>query len=235
MRSLTLGLSLASMLLSFQLSAQPSQQSISSLGSIEVVVRNFEDAPIPQVSIQITGQSYTSTALHRDADGHWVESSGDARISVMAETDNTGRARFINIPPGLYQLQAARSGYLPRDGGTLPLFKADVRVGDKANPNAFPVSFEKHQLNPIVAIRMVEEGTIGGRVRDADGQPRSGIKVTVARLYTQNGVSRFSELKSGETDDSGKYEVHGLRPGKYLARIDDNPSSEIPDVQFADR
>src|SRR6187455_1334848 len=101
MRSLTLGLPLASILLSFQLSAQPSQQSISSLGSIEVVVRNFEDAPIPQVTIQITGQSYTSTALHRDADGHWVESSGDARISVMAETDNTGRARFINIPPGL--------------------------------------------------------------------------------------------------------------------------------------
>src|SRR5215203_1989428 len=138
MRSLTLGLPLASILLSFQLSAQPSQQS-SSMGSIEVVVRNSEDAPIPQVSIQITGQSYTSTALHRDADGHWVESSGDAGIAVMAETDNTGRARFINIPPGLYHLQAARSGYLPRDAGTLPMFKADVLVGDKANPNAFPV------------------------------------------------------------------------------------------------
>src|SRR5262249_42972581 len=101
-------------------------------------------------------------------------------------------------------------------------FREDVLIGDKTTANGFPVSFETHQLHPVVTFRMVHEGTIAGRVRDAEGHARTGVMVKVLATRVHDDLTRLDEVKSVETNDFGEYRILGLQPGKYYAKIGNN-------------
>jgi hypothetical protein len=58
--------------------------------------------------------------------------------------------------------------------------------------------------------------TLSARVQDKDGNPLPDVKVLVAPASITSEAMLQAALVTGQTDQSGQYKSHSLRPGKYL-------------------
>ena len=58
--------------------------------------------------------------------------------------------------------------------------------------------------------------TLSARVQDKDGNPLPDVKVLVAPASIASEAMLQAALVTGQTDQSGQYKSHSLRPGKYL-------------------
>ena len=230
MRSILFRLACFVMLYALQLPAQSSKSATSLLGSIEVDILDSESAPVAGVTVRVSGQTYASTEMHRDVAGHWIEPDPSPGISITTTSDTNGRAFFDRIAPGQYNVSGSLEDYLIADKSSPPKqeFKSFLLVGDASTTGVFPVTFETHYLHPVMEIRLVRQGSIAGRVRDADGNPRPGMDVEILSLYSPSGPSRLVIQTSVTTNENGEYIVSSLLPGKYYARIPDKDAVGDP-------
>jgi protocatechuate 3,4-dioxygenase beta subunit len=116
----------------------------------------------------------------------------DAAASTYgALTTEDGKFSIQSIKPGTYVVTGSRIGFVMARGARLTLrLKAEDRNGD-------------------LRVQLTPTGAISGRVMDAEGEPLEGAAVTVDGSPLTNEFS---------TDESGRFRIGGLAPGKYRVR-----------------
>ena len=115
---------------------------------------------------------------------------------------------FEGLPPGTYQLSAAKAAYVPMNFGA-------SRAGHPGVPLVLAPGESRR-----VAFSLSRGAVITGAVLDAAGQPVQGIVVkALARAFVPSvGDYRYSPagVSSLATDDRGAYRIFGLPAGDYV-------------------
>jgi len=115
-----------------------------------------------------------------------------------ATTDASGKFAIEKIPPGNYSLTVERQNF------------AVARYASR-------ISLSAGQNLTGIEIKMTPFGVISGKVLDADGDPVSGVQVTVMRWGYMRGGRRLVNAGPGaSTDDRGMFRIYNLASGRYF-------------------
>jgi len=125
-------------------------------------------------------------------------------------TDDRGWFAFRDLPSGRFTLQASSPGYLNASYGA-------PRAG---RPGTAIAVTDGAQMASLI-LRLIKGAVITGTVRDANGQPASGVTVTTLRYtYSETtgeiGLGTETTSSMTTTDDRGVYRAWGLSPGNFL-------------------
>jgi protocatechuate 3,4-dioxygenase beta subunit len=135
--------------------------------------------------------------------------------AYSATGDSAGKFVFASVPPGRYTLTASKAGFISQKYGARSFTGAGATVTIEAG----------HDVKDL-AIKLIPQGVIGGKVTDEDGDPVRGVSVTGFRMsYDRNG-RRFVETGGNQTNDLGEFRIQGLAPGRYYLMAE--PVGEIP-------
>lgn len=124
-------------------------------------------------------------------------------------TNADGRFAMANLTPGTYILFAQRRGFQP-DGGW---------NRDEGNAR-IPLTIKAGEEIRDLALSLVPDSVIAGRVVDSDGLPLEGV--TVQALSG-------APVQTIQTDDRGEFRIGGLQAGRYLVKalVEEPPLPEI--------
>jgi hypothetical protein len=145
---------------------------------------------------------------------------GASSRPITATTDDSGRFSFRDLVPGRYTVRAELDGYF-----AAPLNGSAAAAATKV----FNVEDEK--TKPPEDIPMVKGAVVSGRVRDPNGQPISGMNVSVYRVTYNNGRKLWSVANSKTTDDRGEYRIFWIPPGDYFVGVVPRAPNAIPNPQ----
>jgi len=124
---------------------------------------------------------------------HVVLHPDDQRHFYGALSDGDGRSTIASVAPGHYSVEMQRTGFLtPLDAGANRFF--ELTAGQKKD----------------LSLTLLPSGSISGQVLDAAGEPMESISVTA-----EGG---WSGMNSVNTDNTGRFRLSGLSPGKYRVR-----------------
>jgi len=143
----------------------------------------------------------------------------DHLYADTAVTDEQGRFVFRDVPAGRYQLAAEKGGYLTSRFGA----PGPGRAGT-------PIAITDGQQLTGLALKIVKGSVLTGTVRDPDGDPASGVMISVKRFVSGGGVRRLVEAGSdgsSRTDDRGVFRLYGLPAGEYVLQV-------LPTLDFED-
>ena len=171
-------------------------------GVVEGTVVDQHNEPLSQVSVTLS--SY--------------ESSGGERklfLARRAETDDRGRFRLFDIPPGSYYLSAAPPFFYGRMGGEERSFPPVYYPGVPSPLEAAKVEVTAGQEVGGFNFTLVETRSysVSGRVLTAEGKPAHAVWIISRR---ESGEAFFTGMESGaNTDLQGEFKVTGLLPGRH--------------------
>ena len=117
----------------------------------------------------------------------------------MVGTDEQGRFYFAGLPPGSFQINATRPGYLQM-AAFLPR----------------PLVLAAGERRSDVLLKLVKQGALSGIVRDDAGDVVVGTDVMAFRRALTNGAWTLRRTGQARTDDRGAYRIAGVDPGEYL-------------------
>lgn len=158
----------------------------------------------------ILSQERNGSASGTVIDSHTQAPIGGVRVEIpgigQSISDESGRFRITNIPPGQHHLQAVQSGMTAvlEDRSS---WLVNVAPGEEVGN---------------VRLRMSPFGVIHGHIRDDQGKPLSGVFVQALVLNFQQGRQVLVEpsLAAGilnsstETNENGEYQLN-LPTGVY--------------------
>lgn len=122
---------------------------------------------------------------------------GDARA---ARTDASGNFAIRSVPVGIYDLSAAKQGYVQ---GSAALRKVILVSGTQ--PDHYNLSLQPQSV-------------LSGIVTDQDGEPVQGARASVLRAVMVSGHKRLEPHENATTDEIGSFRFFGLGPGQcYIA------------------
>ena len=131
--------------------------------------------------------------------------SGD--LVRQAQTDDTGRYEFADLPAGRFFLNATKTG-----------FATPVGTITSINPTSSFELVDGQVLNRGIAL--ARGGVITGRLVDEFGEPVTGAEMRVERYIYGPGGRQLAQYSvppaAWITNDLGEYRVFGLAPGEYL-------------------
>lgn len=164
-----------------QVAAQPESGGTSLSGA---VVKEPGSQPLKKVLLQLVAEDQKQGS------------------NYTATTDSEGRFDIENVQPGRYRLFLERTGF------------AEVNSRGRKSEGTV-VSVEARQPFKDLVLHMLPVAVITGRVVDEDGEPLSGVTVSVQRK--RPGKSGRREGSGAErTNDLGEYRFPGLFPGQYF-------------------
>lgn len=124
--------------------------------------------------------------------------------AYTTHTDASGRFVFQDVDPGSYWLTAERQGYLRQEYGA----PGPGRLGTVLN-------IEAGQTLKDLAVTLMPQCTIAGRVVDEDGEPVGTARVTASAVRYVNGARRLFPVSFGEANANGGFLLGNLPPGHY--------------------
>lgn len=133
--------------------------------------------------------------------------SGDA-FSTFRLTDEQGRFTIENVPPGPYDLQVSRNGFVDAEYGQKKL----------GAPGAI-LTLSAGQRVTDLAFKLARGASISGHVSDEDGEPVAHAEVIVYRAAHQAGKEERNSYDPVSTNDLGEYRVFDLTPGRYFVAV----------------
>lgn len=161
----------------------------------------FRSLPSVGAGSVITGRVIRQLIALKDSDRFTNTYMQGVKITVEGEkrraeaiTDQEGRYRISNLPPGKYRVRAD----LPKNLNDDP--EHEVEVVDRGCAGADFYA----QLN----------GRISGRVLDRSGQPAARVKVDL--IPASEALSSVPMGKWAFTDKDGRFQIDWIPPGKYL-------------------
>ena len=131
-------------------------------------------------------------------------SGAELRGGRSVITDDQGQFSFTALPPGRYNLSAAKPGHVSVTYG-------QIRPGRPGTPIQLSDG-QKFRAD----LQIPRGSVITGVVLDEYGEPAPQTQVRVMRVVTQNGLRRLQASTSSSTDDRGIYRAFNLLPGDYV-------------------
>jgi 5-hydroxyisourate hydrolase-like protein (transthyretin family) len=125
-------------------------------------------------------------------------------------TSENGRFEFDQLPAGKYSLEGAKRGFLTAGYQQHEQFSTAIVTGTEFDTTG-------------LVLRLTPMASIEGKVLDESGE---AVREAMATLYEENhdaGMTRVSAMRSETTDDLGRFEFGGLRPGKYIVSVTAKP------------
>ena len=164
-----------------------------------VVAAQVGSVSQPQTS-SVSGTVSNSVTGEPVAHAHVTLRPSNSIKVFGAITAVDGRFSMSNIRPGRYTAYVDRYGYSSLDeNGKMVELKAGKTLND-------------------LALHLVPDAVISGRVLDANGVP---VKTTVAAVSTRG-------MQYATTDDRGEFRIGGLRQGEYLIKALSLLQGEFP-------
>jgi protocatechuate 3,4-dioxygenase beta subunit len=160
---------------------------------VEGIVRATTGDPIPRAALSLEGPE------------------DDERPALTASSDEAGRFRFEQVPPGRdYFLTARRPGF------------GEARYGARsASGPGTPLTMEAGAVINDVVIQMTPQGVITGRVTNPAGDPVVGALVLALQPIYERGERRISLAARASTNDQGEYRIANLAAGTYYVSVAD--------------
>jgi protocatechuate 3,4-dioxygenase beta subunit len=120
-----------------------------------------------------------------------------------------GSFSFTGIPAGDYEGLADRPGYIDQNGTGEGRVKVHVEADDSATG---------------LTIKLTPTGSLTGRVTGSDGEPVEGANVS---------ATGSRESGSAPTDETGRFRIGGLPPGKFRVEASHNDyfSPDKPEIR----
>ena len=146
-----------------------------------------------------TGEPIADTVFEvRAADGHSVD---------QIKTDGEGKAELKNLLPGVYEIseKSVPSPYL---------LDAPSQLATLYPNRDHTVYFENHQ-KPALTVKKVDSVT---------GDPLQGAKFHVTYASNNTGSGEINDLGTFYTDESGQFQLTGLRDGWYKVTEQEPPT-----------
>lgn len=146
-----------------------------------------------------TGEPIADTVFEvRAADGHSVD---------QIKTDSEGKAELKNLLPGVYEIseKSVPSPYL---------LDAPSQLATLYPNRDHTVYFENHQ-KPVLTVKKVDSVT---------GDPLQGAKFHVTYASNNTGSGEINDLGTFYTDESGQFQLTGLRDGWYKVTEQEPPT-----------
>lgn len=146
-----------------------------------------------------TGEPIANTVFEvRAADGHSVD---------QIKTDSEGKAELKNLLPGVYEI-SEKSVPAPY------LLDAPSQLATLYPNRDHTVYFENHQ-KPALTVKKVDSVT---------GDPLQGAKFHVTYASNNTGSGEINDLGTFYTDESGQFQLTGLRDGWYKVTEQEPPT-----------
>lgn len=129
---------------------------------------------------------------------------GQDRVMLSATTDENGRYRLADVPPGRYQLMGTRTGFVRQNWSAQNAFSpgAVLPLGPGQEMKQIDLKLQPHAV-------------ITGRVTDEDGEPASNVSIQALAPRYFSGKREMMPAGSGYSNDLGEYRIFGLAPGRY--------------------
>ena len=146
-----------------------------------------------------TGEPIANTVFEvRAADGHSVD---------QIKTDSEGKAELRNLLPGVYEIseKSVPSPYL---------LDAPAQLATLYPNRDHTVYFENHQ-KPALTVKKVDSVT---------GDPLQGAKFHVTYASNNTSSGEINDLGTFYTDESGQFQLTGLRDGWYKVTEQEPPT-----------
>jgi hypothetical protein len=161
------------------------------------VYREPSRAPVSDATVRITG------TVPRTAPG---PGGPTETISRSASTRRDGKAIFLNIPEGSYQVQVTRSGYRPWTG-TARVQRGQNSVTATLTPVAGPGGPTATSGNLTVVVTSDKGKPITNAQVSIQGTNPTTAKVSARQVTGPDGTARFLRIPQGA------YRVNATAPG----------------------
>ncbi|MGC4054447.1 MAG: carboxypeptidase-like regulatory domain-containing protein [Paludibaculum sp.] len=138
-------------------------------------------------------------------------------------SDGSGHYEFRGIPPGQYQLEVSRPGFVPdqefnrRWSGRLFSNKESHTLGPDATEPRGSITIGAGSC-AVWDLSMWPQGRITGTVRNEAGQPLPGVTVQ-AFDFDAKGRRESRPLRTGISDETGRYRIEPLPEGEYVVGV----------------
>jgi hypothetical protein len=121
----------------------------------------------------------------------------DQTAKFKSVTDSGGRFSINGIPPGRYTVRAERDGYFDAHNAVAMV---DI-IGNQ------PVA---------VTLSMFPGATVGGNIRDEDGDPVANATVQIYSVIYPNGFPTLGAAVTTKTNFRGDYRLFWMPAGDYI-------------------
>jgi hypothetical protein len=137
-----------------------------------------------------------------------LQSHASTTLNVFYLTDEQGHFVFENIPPGSYNLQVSRNGFV------------DAEYGQKkpGAPGAI-LTLEPGQRMTDLFFKLARTAAISGHVFNEDGEPIARAEVITYRASKHPGREQRGDDQPVLTNDLGEFRAFGLSPGLYYLAV----------------
>jgi carboxypeptidase family protein len=133
---------------------------------------------------------------------------------MITVTGNEGRFAFRSVTPGMYVIEASRSGYASEMAGEL--LNVPNLPPEPLAPNVNIVQqLAAGQTLSGIRLVLTPGGAISGRLTDERGEVVAGAVVQALKTTYKNGLRERILVQSVVSNDLGDYRFFMLKPGQY--------------------
>jgi len=137
-----------------------------------------------------------------------LRGSGADAPFIFYLTDEQGRFIFESVPPGAYDLQVSRNGFI----------EAEYGQKKPGAPGAVLTLISGQRMTDLV-FKLARAAAISGHVLDEDGEPVAKAEVITYRASKQLGKEQPNDYEPVLTNDLGEFRIFDLAPGRYYLAV----------------